>query len=132
MLGPVRGENDQRSFRPEDLLTAERRWKDLPHRERKEVLRLSREGRVHPDPRVEEIAFRWATAKVHAGENNVLAKPIVAIPMALAGLLLGGSGAIVQYWKLLRAARRVVEVTNKARQSPIQPGGRAGSGAARG
>jgi hypothetical protein len=40
----VRGENDPKSLHSEDFLTAERRWKELPHRQRKEVLRLS--GRV--------------------------------------------------------------------------------------
>jgi hypothetical protein len=101
----------------EDLRTAEERWRKLPRHQRREVLRLSRQGRVHPDRRVAEIAYRWARAKVYAGEHNILAKPSVAIPMALAVLPFGGSGAIVQYWKTLNAARRIVRASENDGQS---------------
>jgi hypothetical protein len=66
---------------------------------------------------VAEIAYRWARAKVYAGEHNILAKPSVAIPMALAVLPFGGSGAIVQYWKTLNAARRIVRASENDGQS---------------
>jgi hypothetical protein len=42
----------------EDLRAAEKEWKRLGKARRKEVLRLSKHGEVHPDPRVAEIAYR--------------------------------------------------------------------------
>jgi hypothetical protein len=103
----------QPSFRREDWRTAEKRWRELSGRERREAIRLSRKDRIHPDPRVAEIAYRWAVMKVYVGERNVVAKPIVAIPVALITLPLGGGtgGALINYWRTVRAARRIVAAT---------------------
>jgi hypothetical protein len=71
---------------------------------------------------VAEIAYRRATAQVRAGESNILAKPVVAVPMALICLPFGGSGAIIQYWKRIRAARRVMTVSeSNLRETDAQP-----------
>lgn len=108
--------NSRPSPRREDWATAERNWKGLTREQRRKILELSRAGLLHPDPRVAEIAYRWAVMKVYVGERNTLAKPIVAIPMALITLPLGGGtgGQSILYWKTIRAARRIVAATEEA------------------
>ena len=106
------------SFSEADWKAVQKRWWGLPLRQRREVSRLSKEGRVHPDPEVAETAYRWAVIQVHVGERNFLAKPSVSIPTALITLpLFGGTaGATIQYWKRVRMARRIVAVTEKSRK----------------
>jgi hypothetical protein len=101
---------------------ADKKWWALPGRRRKEVSRLSKEGRVHYDPEVAQIAYRWAVMQVQVGERNFLTKPAVAIPMALITLPFGGgtAGMTILYWKRVRFARRVVAVTEKNRDGELR------------
>ena len=106
------------SFSEATWKAVQKSWWGLSLRQRREVSRLSKEGRVHPDPEVAETAYRWAVIQVHVGERNFLAKPSAAIPTALITLpLFGGTaGATIQYWKRVRMARRIVAVTEKSRK----------------
>src|SRR3954469_17290525 len=45
-------------------------WSSLSNEQRKEVARLAREGRAHPDQEVERIARRWATTIIDAYESE--------------------------------------------------------------
>jgi hypothetical protein len=71
----------------------QKQWWGLPHRKRREVSRLSKQGKVHPQPEVAEIAYRWAVMQVSLGDRNFLAKRRVAIPLAVITLSLGGGSA---------------------------------------
>lgn len=107
---------DQSPLSAGDLRLAEKRWRELRREQRHEVSVLSKQGRVHPDPKVADTAYRWAVAKVEAGERNTLAKPIFLIPLAVLSAPLGNAGGgFIQYWKTLRFARRIVAVTESSR-----------------
>jgi hypothetical protein len=112
-------------YRTEDLKRAERKWRGLTRSQRKEVLRLSKRGQIHPDKPVADVAYQWASIKVHVGERNVMAKPAVAVPLALIMLLVPGgggwAGGTIQYWKTLRAARRIVQATERSRHADVGP-----------
>jgi hypothetical protein len=42
----------------------EQRWLVLPRRTRREVMRLARDGKTHPDPQVASVAEGWAQSVV--------------------------------------------------------------------
>ena len=96
-------------------------WRGLRRDQRREVLRLARQGDVHPDPAVADFAYLWALLKSYVGEWNAMAKPDLAVPLALIMLLVPGgggwAGGTIQYWKTLRAARRVVQATENSRSA---------------
>lgn len=96
-----------------ELRTAEKSWRNLTRAQRGEVLRLAKHDQIHPDRQVADVAYRWASLKVAAGEGNFMAKPAFAVPVAVIMLLVPGgggwAGGTVQYWKALRAARRIVQ-----------------------
>ena len=70
---------------------------------------------------VAETAYQWALIKCYAGERSPMANPAVSVPLGLIMLLVPGgggwAGGAIQYWKTLRAARRVVLATERSRSS---------------
>ncbi|MET7422699.1 hypothetical protein [Dactylosporangium sp. NPDC005555] len=90
------------------------RWWDLPKRARRDVHRLSRTGRRHPDQDVAWTAWRWAEVALPPGspEPGRLRNLVSAAGFWLAiAAGLDGAGAHdppVPHWLNRRRARRIL------------------------
>ena len=77
-----------------------RQWWGLTWRQRREVLRLARRRRVHPDPAIRDAAYRWA---VGTGAER------------LGWVAVGALSDSGMSWAERRAARRILRAEAVAR-----------------
>ena len=89
-------------------------WYDLPSREQRAVLRLSRRGREHPDAKVARLAREWAEEPLR-NDGSVLS----IIFETVVGFFLESGGAGYSFVERRRAKRilRAAEASEARRRS---------------
>lgn len=95
--GDMRSERDRRIAPTRNVSEALDSWRRLSWRQRREIVKLARGGRAHPDPRIARIAHDWALAVAPPRDDAAKWRELSA--GALFGLLLdillaplGGAG----------------------------------------
>jgi hypothetical protein len=80
-------------------------WYDLSWQEQRTVLRLAREGRRHPDPRVAKVAEEWARERLGLDDRQA-----GAIGSIIFGALFGDGASMAEGIRDRRAAKRIMRV----------------------
>jgi hypothetical protein len=86
-------------------------WKRLSGRERRELLRLARHRKGHPDPRVAGVGVCWAEAALSAGtpQTNRTAGRLFGFLLSLVAPAAINGGAYEDNFGVRWIARRIIE-----------------------
>ncbi len=91
-------------------------WWDLPDATRKEVRKLSRAGRHHPDQEVAWVAWRWAEVVLPPGSpepgklRNILSALGFWVEIAMDVIAENATSPAAPRWLDRRRARRILRV----------------------